>query len=333
MAFTVSGSPWDSGTVPSPAYSGTFIPEVWSGKLIEKFYDASVIPAIANTDYEGEISSYGDKVTIRQVPDVTINTYDAEQALTFERPSAAVVELLIDQGKYFATILDDVYERQADIDQVSLWASDASEQMKISIDTEVLAAMKTGGALQCAATTNRGATAGAVSANVNLGAAGTNGDACVDIIDRSPAAGDTEFMDLVLRMGQVLDEQNVPESGRWMVINPWMARLIKGSELRDASLSGDGTSMLRNGRLGRLDRFTLYSTNHLPTTTEGTATVTHLFAGHRNAITFASQLDKMETLRAESTFGNIMRGLQVYGRKTINPKFFCEAWVTAGARA
>jgi len=38
---------------PNPAtpYSGTYIPEIWSGKLIEKFYDATVIAAISNTDY------------------------------------------------------------------------------------------------------------------------------------------------------------------------------------------------------------------------------------------------------------------------------------------
>lgn len=51
MAFPVSGAPYGgAGTNPNPAYSGTFIPEIWSGKLIQKFYAATVIAAIANTD-------------------------------------------------------------------------------------------------------------------------------------------------------------------------------------------------------------------------------------------------------------------------------------------
>jgi len=48
MAFPVA-----AGSVVSPAYSGTFIPEVWSGKLIDKFYAATVLSAISNTNYEG----------------------------------------------------------------------------------------------------------------------------------------------------------------------------------------------------------------------------------------------------------------------------------------
>jgi hypothetical protein len=99
MAYPLSGAPV-YGANPTTAYSGTFIPEIWTTKLIEKFYDATVLAAIANTEYSGEISSYGDKVIIRQKPDLTINDYDANGPLTYERPSETTVELLIDQGKY-----------------------------------------------------------------------------------------------------------------------------------------------------------------------------------------------------------------------------------------
>ena len=62
----------------------------------------------------------------------------------------------------------------------------------------------------------------------------------------------------------MLDEQNIPEQGRWIVMPAWAAALIKASELRQAYLSGDQTSILRNGRLGMIDRFTLYVSNLLP---------------------------------------------------------------------
>jgi hypothetical protein len=136
MAFPV-GTPW-SGSNPSTAYSGTFIPEVWSGKLVEKFYKATVLGAIANTDYEGEIKNFGDKVQIRSIPTITIRDYSAEIDLVVDRPSEAKQTLNIDKGKYFNVALDDVMEVQADIDQLSIWAEDASEQMKITIDGDVL---------------------------------------------------------------------------------------------------------------------------------------------------------------------------------------------------
>ena len=133
MAYPLSGGgAWypDSGNAPSTAYSGTFIPEIWSGKLVEKFYDATVLAAIANTDYEGEIRNQGDAVKIRTKPTLAVNNYVAGQTLAYERPSSNVIDLLIDKGKYFNAILDDVHEIQADVDMLSAWADDASEQME-----------------------------------------------------------------------------------------------------------------------------------------------------------------------------------------------------------
>lgn len=302
MAYPISPSAGTQAfTPPSPAYAGEFIPEIWSGKIIEKFYDATVLAAIANTDYEGEITSYGDKVNIRTKPNITINDYNAYDALSTQTPSSSGVELLIDQGKYWSTVLDDVMEVQSDLDHLSMWADDASEQMKIDIDTDVLAGVSAG-----VAATNQGSTAGVqTGTSIDLGAAAapltlTAATAIAKIID----------------CGQILDENNIPETGRWIVIPAWLAAMVKTSELKDASLTGDGVSMLRNGRLGMIDRFTLYSSNLLPYDASDAAS--SIFFGHSHGLTFASQLTKVETLRAESTFGTILRGLQVFGFKVVD---------------
>jgi hypothetical protein len=99
MAYPVAGTPW-AGSLPNPAYSGIFIPTIWSSKILKKFYDTTVLAAISNTDYEGEIKNYCDKVIIRTKPTLTIRDYQAEQALVVERPSSNVIELLIDKGRY-----------------------------------------------------------------------------------------------------------------------------------------------------------------------------------------------------------------------------------------
>lgn len=264
-----------------------------------------MLAAIANTDYAGEIKNQGDTVHIRTKPSLTINDYLADQDIVVERPSSNLVDLLIDQGKYFAAIVDDVMETQADINLLGLWADDASEQMKITIDSEVLATLETD-----VDALNKGAAAGRISGSIDLGILATP----LDVVSRAPGAGEVEVIDVILRMGQVLDEQNIPEQGRWMIIPAWFAAKIKASELRDASLTGDGVTMLRNGRLGMIDRFTLYGSNLLPVD-GSTPFSTALIAGHSHGLTFASQLTKMETIRAERTFGTIMRGLQVYGTK------------------
>ena len=314
------GTPW-SGSNPSPAYSGTFIPEIWSGKLIEKFYAATVLGAIANTDYEGEIKNQGDLVKIRQRPTITIADYEAEIDLAIQRPSAPVQDLLIDQGKYFNLALDDVMEVQSDLDQLSIWAEDAAEQMKIAVDTDILAdvtdAAGEGANIDAS---NRGLTAGAISGDLDLGVAAT--PQFVSGAGAGTEAGDTaanaeKIVDYIIKCGQVLDEQNIPETGRFMVIPAWLSARIKRSDLKDASLAGDGTSILRNGRLGMIDRFTLYLSNLiLPAT--GTPTAYPVLFGTTAALTFAAQFTKMETIRSERSFSNLLRGLQVYGYRVVN---------------
>lgn len=311
--YPVAGTSWDdvlqaNNPVYDPGYGGTFIPTIWSGKLIEKFYDATVLAAISNTDYEGEITSYGDKVIIRKKSDVTINDYEVGMPLVAERPVSPTTELIIDKGHYFNEVLDDVMEVQADLNLLSMWADEASEQMKIRIDSNVLR-----GIAADVAAENAGAAAGKISGDVNLGATGTP----VLLVPRAPDAGQTEVIDLITRFGQVLDEQNIPENGRWITLPASVCAMIKRSELRDASLTGDGTSVLRNGRLGMIDRFTIYMSNLLPMGTADSlaAGETQIFAGHSHGLTFASQLSKVETLRAESTFGTLLRGLQIYGYK------------------
>ena len=93
---------------------------------------------------------------------------------------------------------------------MNMWSDDAAQQFKIVVDTEVLK-----GLLGQADTWNKGLTAGAISKNVNLGVTGTP----LAVVARNPAgtAGKVEIVDLLVRLGQVLDEQNIPETGRWIV--------------------------------------------------------------------------------------------------------------------
>jgi hypothetical protein len=290
-----------------PNYSGNFIPEIWSGKLIENFYDATVLAAISNTDYEGEIRNMGDTVNIRTTPEITIRDYVKGQTLTVENPDKPKLQLVIDKGEYFACVEDDVDKVQSDINLMDTWSKDASERMKIKIDQRVLTDL-----LPDVASTNRGATAGAISASFNLGVT-----TAPLTVTKDGAGGTTSVIDLLVDIGTVLDEANAPEGNRFVVIPAKMAGLIKKSELKDASLTGDGTSIIRNGRLGMIDRLTVYVSHNLKRASVGGATEFSVIAGHKMGFTFASQMTNMETIRAESTFGNIIRGLQVYGYKVV----------------
>jgi hypothetical protein len=291
-----------------PNYSGNFIPEIWSGKLIENFYDATVLAAISNTNYEGEIRRMGDTVNIRTTPEITIKTYVKGQTLSVESPDKPKLQLVIDKGEYFACIEDDVDKVQADINLMDTWSKDASERMKIKIDQRVLTDILPG-----ISSLNKGATAGRISGNIDLGTTG------------SPiAVSKTNVLEYIVDIGTVLDEANAPESDRFIVIPAKMAGLIKKSDLKDASLTGDSVSVIRNGRLGMIDRFTVYMSHNL----NNASGKFSIIAGHKMGFTFASQMTEMESIRAESTFGNIIRGLQVYGYQVVKPEALAQGIVT-----
>jgi hypothetical protein len=291
-----------------PNYSGNFIPEIWSGKLIENFYDATVLAAISNTAYEGEIRQHGDTVNIRTTPEITIKTYVKGQTLSVENPDKPKLQLVIDKGEYFACIEDDVDKVQSDINLMDQWSKDASERMKIKIDQRVLTDI-----LPDISALNKGATAGRISGDIDLG---TTGSALA--IDK------TNVIDLIVDMGTVLDEANAPEQDRFLVIPAKMAGYIKRSDLKDASLTGDSMTPLRNGRLGMIDRFTLYVSHNLNVSSGKFSVI----GGHKMGFTFASQMTNMETIRSETTFGNIIRGLQVYGYKVVKPEALTQAVIT-----
>ena len=301
MAFATSSG--------HPQYTGNFIPEIWSGKLIENFYDATVLAAISNTDYEGEIRNMGDTVNIRTTPEITIQTYVKGQTLSVENPDKAKLQLIIDKGEYFACVEDDVDQVQADVAMMDMWSKDASERMKIKIDQRVLTDLLTD-----VSASNKGQTAGRISGNIDLGVAGT-----------PESLTSSNVIGKIVDMGTVLDEANCPEGDRFLVIPAKMAGLIKQSDLKDASITGDGSSPLRNGRLGMIDRFTVYVSHNLKKTAGGEFSV---IGGHKMGFTFASQMTNMETIRSETTFGNIIRGLQVYGYKVVKPEALATMIVT-----
>lgn len=305
----------------NPSYSGTFIPAVWSAKLNAKFYAASVYGDIANTDWQGEISSMGDKVVINTAPTITVSDYSAGTSLSYQAPTPDTQELLIDKGKYFAFQVNDVLEYQAKPNLMDMFAADAAEQMRIAIDSTVIYNTFSGGAAA-----NKGATAGAKSASYNLGT------------DASPVTLTKDnVLQKILEMASVLDEQNVPDSDRWLVIDPYTRALLFQSNLAQAQFMGDATSPVRNGKIGNIDRFTVYVSNQLPKGAAGTATpwvsgngsensITTtgtvakrraLIAGHKSALTFASQITKMETIRNPNDFGDYIRSLNVYGYKVV----------------
>lgn len=292
--------------------SSAFIPEVWSGRLVEKFYATTCFGEIASTDYETEIKGFGDNIIIRTVPDVTISDYTIGSTFAqtdYQVPTSTAVELPINKAKKFLVRVNTVDRAQSDVDLVEVFADEASMKLKIAIDQDVLQNIGTS-----ADAANAGATAGAISANLNLGTTG------------SPFGFSTATaVSYLTNLGQAMDEQNIGDEGRWVVLPAWAINKLKQSSLATASLTGDAITPLRNGKVGMIDRFTVYQSNNLTQN----ASYTNIVAGHTAGLAFAAQITEMERLQNPWDFGHLQRGLCVYGYKVIAPKFIFNGYIVA----
>lgn len=285
-----------------------FIPQLWSGRMVDKFYTNTVFADICNTHYEGEIKDVGDSVVINTIPSITIRDYafgapnlaagEIPGALQYEKPTSSKELLEINRAKYFAFECNDIEEYQSNPNLMDEFSTDAGEQMKIAIDSQILS-------LAYLDAGNTGAAAGP-NGNINLGVDLTPLEITkLNVIDY-----------LVETIGTLMDELDFPDTDRWIVLPSTIIAKIKTSELKDASLAGDPTSILRNGKIGMIDRLNIYRSNQI----HKAGGDYQIMAGHKSALTFASQMVKMEDLMNPHDFGKLVRGLNVYGFSVIKPE-------------
>jgi N4-gp56 family major capsid protein len=266
-----------------------FIPEVWSATLLSSLKKSLVFagPQTVNRNYEGEISQMGDTVHIVSVSRPTVANYVKDvTTITPETLTDADRTLLIDQCKYFAFEVDDVDMRQS----------------------------RNGGALMTEAATEA---AYAIADGIDQFVAGLYSG-----VDAGNAIGTTAITTSALAVtGLVnlrtkLTQANVPNEGRYVILPPWYVGLLLQSDLF-VRVDASGTSdALRNGHVGRAFGFDVFESNNVTVVTGDDYRVC---AGYTGALTFATQINKVEAYRPESAFSDALKGLNLYGAKLVRP--------------
>lgn len=274
-----------------------FIPEIWSAALLKALRNQLVYAqtGVINRDYEGEIARAGDTVHITSFADPDVRAYTRNGSITWDLLSDAQQTLTIDQAKYFAFKVDDIDKRQALPGFVEETSTGAAYNLSADADSFV--------ATTIAAGVDAGNALGATSV-----AAATPGTA----------------YDLLVELRTKLTKTNTPTAGRWVVVPPELyAVLLKDDRFIRLDTSGT-TEGLRNAVVGRAAGFDIIEANTVPEA-DGAFTV---LAGHGIATTYAEQILSTEALRLETTFGDGIRGLHVYGARVVRPKNLASATVT-----
>src|SRR3990167_9477758 len=295
---------------------GNWNPTIYSKDVLMFFRKAAVSEAITNTDYFGEISAYGDTVNIIKEPSLVVSDYTRGLELNTQTLADDQDTLTVDQAKYFQFAIDDIEEKVAHVNWESLATSAAAYALKDSYDTAILAYMDD----QTLAANRIGADSATKTNDLGSTAAS---------IDLGYASGEVSPLNLMARASRYLDAQSVPEDGRWFVAKPefWEVMQDENSKLLDIQLSHDSDSKLRNGMVtrGEIRGFKCYKSNNLATPTSSTGI---LLYGHISSTATASQIAKTEVIRSEKFFGDIVRGLHLYGRKTLRTASLGYAYYT-----
>ena len=288
-----------------------FMPAIYSKKVLNFFRKASVAEAITNTDYAGEISAYGDSVKIIKEPTITIHQYERGADVAETKLTDAEISLVVDTANAFKFIVDDIETSMSHVNFKEVAASSAAYALRDAFDSGVIAKMFAG---LSAATPNHilgadSATALALAVFDGAGhvAVGTGADA-------------NDPLDLMARMARLLDDENVPEEGRWFVAGPEFYEQLgqSGSKLLSVDFNA-GQGSIRNGLVssGKLRGFSMYKSNNIADTTNATGKV---LAGHMSSTATAQTITSTEVIRDPDSFGDICRGLHVYGVKVLRPE-------------
>ena len=307
-------SNFDAGTAGQT--NSFFLPSVYSKKVLNFFRKASVVEAITNTDYAGEISAYGDSVKIIKEPVISVSDYTRNADTSATLLTDQEISLVVDSAKAFKFIVDDIESNMSHVNFKEIASSSAAYALKDAYDAAVIEKMFLG----CSAATPNHILG--TNAADKLGAGVFDGTGGVDL----GQTGETDPLDLMARMARLLDEQNVPEEGRWFVAGPDFYEQLgqSGSKLLSVDFNA-GQGSIRNGLVssGKLRGFDMYKSNNIAGTSNATG---KCLAGHMSSTATANTILSTEVLRDPTSFGDIVRGLHVYGCKVLRDEALVSAF-------
>jgi hypothetical protein len=341
--------------------NGNFVPTIFSKKVQKVFRKESVVEDITNSDYFGEIANEGDTVRILKEPEIVVRPLQRGTQIVTQTLNDEDFTLIINQSNYFAFELDDIEKQQAHVEWMDMASNRAAYRMRDRYDAEVLAYLSGYGPTYDAngTITSYSVLSALASGTRAWSTAGTDeliagnkltratfvsgGSASESVAVGVDGTFDTTPLKIMNRVARLMNVNNVPQEGRWAVVDPVFAEILmdENSKLINNDYN-PGASQLTNGKLAekQIRGFTIYQTNNLPFVGTGASTADNngssanygiLMFGHKSAVATAQQLNQVEKFRSQDFFGDVCRGMHLYGRKILRPEALFRVWYNLNA--
>jgi hypothetical protein len=283
----------------------SFIPEIWSANILDVLKKDLVFGNLANRDYEGEISQFGDTVRINEIGDITIRAYtkNSTTAITVQQLTDAQQILQIDQANYFAFGIDDVDVAQTKPKLLPMAISRAAYNLKDTIDQNLASYLSTTG-------------------NFFVGTNSTELGSTVTPLSCASTAVIVAFS----WYDRIMSQNRVPTQGRWMVIPPAISQQLQMAKIIAPQGMTNGSTPNAAVSIGNYYGFDLYVSNN----TYGVpSSQWHVIAGHSMGFSYADQINKVEAFRPEAGFSDAIKGLSLFGRKVTRPNCIIKGVLTS----
>ena len=339
--------------------NGNFSPVIYSKQVQLAFRKASVVEAVTNNDYFGEIANMGDTVKIIKEPEITVKEYTRGTTILPQDLDDEDFSLTIDKSNYYAFKIDDIEDAHSHINFMSLASDRAAYRLADQFDQDVLGYLS--GYKQSSIHGSPDTVNATVNGSVAVSTAGTDellssmklnkgdfgnittssaGTHSIPLTPRMPGAtslptATASPMMVVSRMARLLDQQQVDTNGRWLVVDPVFMEMLRDEDSRLHNADFGESGSIRNGLvINNLGGFRVYSSSNLPAVgtgpgTSGTANQLAnygvIMAGHDSAVATAEQINKTESYRDPDSFSDIVRGMHLYGRKILRPEALVQA--------
>ena len=262
-----------------------FIQTIWSKKFLEELEVACKLVDNCWREYEGD-AKYAGSVKILGIGDVTIGDYEKKD-ITIQEVDDKGQLLTIDQAKYFAFVFDDVDKAQSVPGLMEGTRKEGIHQLAVARDSFVAELIKS------------------VATNPNSEEY-TPADYTTTVTALTPDAVKQGIDDAIV----ALKCRNFGEDAV-IELDPRAAMAFKNSL---TVTSTDNPEYIKKGVIGYYHGYKVIESNNLAK--DGNYTCCAIRG--KKAIAFVGQLEKVEAMPMERRFGDLVKGLDVYGGKVID---------------
>lgn len=309
------------------------IPIHYSSKMLLKTYEASVIPAIANTDYQGEFKKCGDEIKIPKMPDIKVRGWKQGDKIHYPRVSAESVTMKIEHGLVWSFQVEKLQQAQSIVkDFGSKWIADAVKQAERYTERTCIQKILTDDKAEFNFGNNagkdfQGYKLGLTTQPVNITAGVTSGD--------STGTGAQNAIDYITDISAVLDEAGyvAGDTVRILVPKVFKNRLQKSSEFKLADAKGDSNTSVRFGKkaVGKVADCEIIETSYVEPIVVSGKRVFPIIACTKRAVSYALQFTDSWAGDLVHEVATGYRGVGVFGLKVIEPRSLAIGWVTMAA--